>query len=200
MKYLRLEKNIVTEIIPEFNPLFPNVPVEERYPREFVKKLVAVNDDINVHTGMIKTDEGFSFPTNNFTAYSLKELINKKIAEFSDECNKRIITGIELNGRHYSMSVTDQLNMTVLRTEIMDGAETVAYHANGAAFELYTKEQFMEIYHACQKHRIKENTYFNQLKQYILSLADPETINSVRYGQPLTGVYLETYNNIVNYI
>lgn len=58
MKYVRLEKGIVAEIIPEFNPLFPDVPVSERYPQEFVKKLVETADETTVYVGMARQEDG----------------------------------------------------------------------------------------------------------------------------------------------
>lgn len=53
MVFARIEKTIVTEIIPEFDPVFPGVPVGERYPADVIKKLVAVEDEESVHVGMI---------------------------------------------------------------------------------------------------------------------------------------------------
>lgn len=58
MKYVRLEKGVVAEIIPEFNPLFPAVSVAERYPKEFVKKLIETSDDTVVYVGMVKQEDG----------------------------------------------------------------------------------------------------------------------------------------------
>ncbi len=64
MKYVRLNNNVVVEIIPEFDPVFPNVPITERYPAEFVKKLVAVDDSVEVRVGMVYNAETgvFSVP------------------------------------------------------------------------------------------------------------------------------------------
>jgi hypothetical protein len=53
MVFAKIEKTIVTEIIPEFDPTFPNVPVGERYPADVIKKLVAVEDEESVHVGMV---------------------------------------------------------------------------------------------------------------------------------------------------
>ena len=53
MVFARIDKTIVAEIIPEFDPVFPNVPIGERYPADVVKKLVAVQDETSVHVGMV---------------------------------------------------------------------------------------------------------------------------------------------------
>lgn len=61
MKYVRLNNNVAAEIIPEFDPTFPNVPITERYPAEFVKKLVAVDDNVEVRVGMVYDKETGAF-------------------------------------------------------------------------------------------------------------------------------------------
>ena len=61
MKYVRLNNNVVVEIIPEFDPIFPNVPITERYPAKFVEKLVAVDDSVEVRVGMVYNAEAGAF-------------------------------------------------------------------------------------------------------------------------------------------
>lgn len=56
-----INKNVVVEIIPEFNPIFPNVPVSERYPADIVRKMIAVDDEVNVHVGMVYDPEMGTF-------------------------------------------------------------------------------------------------------------------------------------------
>lgn len=52
MKYVLLDtNNIVCEIIPEFNPLIPDATLQERYPSDFVMKLLSVEDDTEVFPG-----------------------------------------------------------------------------------------------------------------------------------------------------
>ncbi len=64
MKYVRLNNNVVAEIIPAIDSAFPDVPIEQRYPAEFVKKLVAVDDSVEVRVGMVYDKEtgAFSVP------------------------------------------------------------------------------------------------------------------------------------------
>ena len=92
------------------------------------------------------------------------------------------------------MDITDQLNMETLYNDILNGAETVVYHADDEASQIYSSSDFTELYKTAQQHKKQEILYFNQLKQYVLTLDDAEKIRSVYYGQPLTGQFLETYN------
>lgn len=60
MKYFALtNQNKVVEIIPEFNSELPNVPLERRYPTEFINRLIEVDD--NVHAGMVYDSETGTF-------------------------------------------------------------------------------------------------------------------------------------------
>ena len=56
-----INKNVVVEIIPEFNPIFPNTPIEQRYPADVVRKMIAVPDGIDVHVGMVYDPEMGTF-------------------------------------------------------------------------------------------------------------------------------------------
>lgn len=200
MKYVRLEKNIVAEIIPEFNPLFPDVPVVERYPREFVKGLIETADETTVYVGMRHTQNGGFEIVPEYTAdiKTLSELKSLKLKELSGQCGKNITDGFDLNGSHYSMAITDQLNMTALYGAFSDGADSVIYHADGEPVKKFSKEEFILIYNTAQKHKNHQTIYFNLLKQYVNSLNDYETVNSTYYGQPLTGEYLESYQSMIN--
>ena len=47
-KYILLDGNNVKEIIPEFNPKFPNIPITKRYSEKFIEQLMAVPADTEV--------------------------------------------------------------------------------------------------------------------------------------------------------
>lgn len=49
--YILLENNTVKEIIPEVHPSLPGVPLEQRYPAQFIEKLIQVNDGQDVPLG-----------------------------------------------------------------------------------------------------------------------------------------------------
>ena len=59
MVYVRLNDNIVEEIIPEFDPTFPNVPIEQRYPADFVSGLIKAENGVEV--GMVYNHETGEF-------------------------------------------------------------------------------------------------------------------------------------------
>lgn len=79
--YIYLTKNNrVKEIIPTFNPLLPGVPINERYPEEFIDLLIEVEDNELVKEGFIYDNLTNSFrePTEEDNI-QIKENINKEL-------------------------------------------------------------------------------------------------------------------------
>lgn len=126
-----------------------------------------------------------------------QEYISIKLQELSNQCQKAITDGIEYNGEHFSYTLTDQNNISNTFQLAMSTGLSVPYHADGQDCRLYSKEEIMSIYFAQETNVTHHTTYYNQLKQYILTLTTEEEINAVEYGQELTGTYLETYNKIM---
>jgi len=54
----------VREVIPEFNPAFPGIPIEQRYSKEFLDHCLEVPDVVKVEPGMefLPLKNAFAFP------------------------------------------------------------------------------------------------------------------------------------------
>jgi len=76
MKYVRLEDNRAVEIIPEFNPAFPEIPIEKRYTKVFIDELIKVNDEVEVLEGWV-----YDELTNTFSEYKEPEFSNIELRE-----------------------------------------------------------------------------------------------------------------------
>lgn len=59
MKYIYLYNNMVAEIIPEIDPIFPEFTIEQRYSADFLKKCIKVEDNVDVSVGMLYKDGKF---------------------------------------------------------------------------------------------------------------------------------------------
>ncbi len=69
------------------------------------------------------------------------------------------------------------------------------YHANGKGCRLYSVEQIVNLYSTASMNKMHHQTYFNQMKMYIMSLEDKEAVDALEYGvSELNGEYLDTYN------
>lgn len=129
-----------------------------------------------------------------------EQVKNMKIQELSNICENEIYTGIEINGLSYSYTMQDQSNLINAITMAQATGLSIPYHADNQPCSLYTLVELMEIYVAEQMNITKNQTYFNQIKLYIISLTDRndlELVQSIYYGAKLTGEYLDNYNAIM---
>lgn len=59
--YILLSNNTVAEIIPDEDPIFPGIPIEQRYAPDFVAKLLHVADDTAVKQNQVYDPETGTF-------------------------------------------------------------------------------------------------------------------------------------------
>lgn len=63
--YILLDEQTVKEIIPDIDPVFPGVPITDRYAPDFVYKLMHVSDDVTVAQNDIYDPETQTFAPQN---------------------------------------------------------------------------------------------------------------------------------------
>lgn len=130
---------------------------------------------------------------------TVDEIRNMKISNLSSICNKQIIYGVDIDidgtMEHFSYSDEDQANIKELFDLVVQTNMPMYYHSDGNSCKLYTVDQIIAIYTTAVMNKMHHITYYNQLKMYLRSLEDSETISSVEYGYELTGEYLDTYNS-----
>lgn len=131
--------------------------------------------------------------------FKLEEAIQKKFDEINIECEKNIIAGIDYNGEHFSYELSDQSNIyNSMQLTKLTGLKA-PYHADGESCKLYSYEEIMAIYMLQEMNLTQNTTYANQLKMYVKTLDDMESIEKVEYGTELTGIFLEKYNEIMKH-
>lgn len=59
--YILLDENRVREIIPDIDPVFPGVPVGDRYPAKFLARLLHFADDTQVEQNWVYDPETETF-------------------------------------------------------------------------------------------------------------------------------------------
>lgn len=130
-----------------------------------------------------------------------EEVLNNKIGELSSICQYTIESGLNINGLHYSYTEKDQINLNDIVSTVKLTGLPLGYHADGQNCTEYSAEELINIYVQLAMNKYCQQTYFNQSREYLKSLEESdenkEILESYTYGTPLTGVYLETYNNMV---
>lgn len=130
-----------------------------------------------------------------------EEVLTNKINELSSTCQYTIEAGLEINDLHYSYTEKDQINLNDIVSTVKLTGLPLGYHADGQNCTEYSAEELMNIYIQLAMNKYCQQTYFNQSREYLKSLEESdvnkEIVESYTYGTPLTGVYLENYNNMV---
>ena len=135
-------------------------------------------------------------------AKTLEELRVDKEAELSAACNEAIVAGLDIQlpggtPEHFDYSERDQINIKEMFDAVLMGATMYPYQSEDGGCRTYTAAEIVTIYPALAGNKTAQLTYYHQLKDYMATLDTAEEIRAVTYGQPLTGEYMEHYNEMV---
>ena len=106
--------------------------------------------------------------------------------EIGAACSAAIYAGIEVNGRHYSLTEHDQTEIMAQYTLVKEGAAAVPYHADGQLCRMYPAEEFAALAQAATAHVFYHRTYCNHLNAWI-ARAGLEELAGIAYGAELPG-------------
>lgn len=139
---------------------------------------------------------------HKYTDEEKESYLNNKLSSLSNSCNEQIINGAEItlsdeSKKTFSYSIEDQANVSEMFNAIVMGATSYPYHANGEGCKMYSAEDIVKIYSTLTALKTSQVTYYNQLRKYVKTLEFVPDIQSVTYGQELTGSYLDTYNELI---
>lgn len=134
---------------------------------------------------------------------TLENIKTNKISELNTICNKMITDGVdvEIDGKteHFSYTIEDQANIDDIAQMAKSTNMEQSYHCDNGSCKLYTVEEITKIYMTQKMNKAHNITYANQLKLYVKSLKEKAEVESIAYGQDLTGEYLNTYNTIMEH-
>lgn len=135
---------------------------------------------------------------------TLSEIISEKLTELSAACKTAIFDGITLTTedgveRHFAGDEQDQINIDQVLRACEGGAPGWLYQSEGEegqAGECFwcTATDAKRISNGLAIDKTKKRTYHNAMKKYVLQLTTVEEVQSVQWGQPLAGQWLEEYN------
>ena len=100
----------------------------------------------------------------------------KLIQELSNECERKITSGIEYNEKQYSLSLADQININNMYQKVTSSANTlsaddsITYHANNEVESEIDMQTVLGLKQSMDDHVQSCRTHYNKLKHYLLSL------------------------------
>jgi len=116
-----------------------------------------------------------------------------KIDEMRRACEVAIIQGVDVTydgvSHHYSLELTDQLNILALQDAIEQGAQQIPYHGDNEPCRYYSQDEFLAVVAAANAHKTYHTTYFNSLKAYIESIDTLDVLNEIVYGTTIPDAY-----------
>lgn len=168
-----------------------------------------LSEDGTEVTSMTWEEEGYQHFLDTLPDWSLTA-IPQKVNEFSKICQQTIENGADIvfdeadaenATEHFDFTTEDQANINSMFNAVLLGATEYPYHSKGNICKVYTKEQISKIYITMQATVTGQISYYNAMKNYLetefAGKRDEESeaqFRAIQYGDPLTGVYLENYN------
>lgn len=130
------------------------------------------------------------------TSEPIDKVISQKKAELSEECEKAIIAGVDVDNAHYSLTIEDQANILAL-TPLAQAGSSVFYHSDSNMCCEYSSDEFLAVVNAATVFKTLQTTYCNLLMRQVEAMTDAEEVRAVKYGvTELTGEFAERYEMI----
>lgn len=107
-----------------------------------------------------------------------------KKQEMGANCTAHIYAGIEVDGKHYSLTEHDQTELMAQFQTIKEGAAAVPYHADGELCRMYPAAEFAELAKQATAHVFYHRTYCNHLNVWI-ARATVKQVAKIEYGSEL---------------
>ena len=113
-----------------------------------------------------------------------------KTDEVNAACQATIAAGVDVDGKHYSLTAQDQTNLMALQAAIIAaGAETVLYHADGELCGPYTADEIGALATTANRFITYNISYCNHLHVWI-DRTDGEELAGVSYQPEQQGADL----------
>ena len=145
---------------------------------------------------LVLNDDGSKIIDVVATSEPIDKVISQKKAELSTECEKAIVTGVDVGDAHYSLTIEDQANILAL-TPLAQAGNSVFYHSDSNMCCEYSSDEFLAVVNAATVFKTLQTTYCNLLMRQIEAMTDAEEVRAVKYGvTELTGEFAERYEMI----
>lgn len=110
----------------------------------------------------------------------------EKQIELSNQCNQIITSGIDVKTtqgiEHFSLTETDQINLTNATLAINQGATAYPYHADGQMCRMFTAEELQDIGQTAIEFKIYQTTLCNHLLTWARRVTTIEELQQITYS------------------
>lgn len=125
---------------------------------------------------------------------TLAEVKTRCLAKLSKDCQQTIYNGVDVElsdgtTRHFDLEIEDQLNLLTLSTLIANGETMLPYHASDELCTYYSAEDILTITQTATEYKTYHTTYYNSLKNWIMSMDSIAEVGVVQYGDAVPPEY-----------
>jgi len=147
---------------------------------------VYLSNDGSIYTAPKETE---ALPGESYEP-TLEELKASKLTMVNTACNAAITAGCDViltdgTVEHYSLSETDQINLSAAVAAVQAGTAAYPYHADGELCRMYQADDIMLIGTAATGHKLYHTTYCNHLRSWIQRVKMVEELDAISYGVEL---------------
>ena len=130
----------------------------------------------------------------------LAEIIEKKVTILGNRCTETIEAGFECDGKHYSLSSFDQMDIDAQLSNILNiGMTSVCYHSDNSLCTMYDAKDFLKVACIAKAVILKHKTYVNHLINMVKKMTNIDEIMAVEYGvtELAPGEVKKNYDDII---
>lgn len=127
---------------------------------------------------------------------TLEEVQEQKVSEMNAIQQQVVANGCEVQlsdgtKERFTLTTNDQLSLNALSVKTLEGMQIVPWHPADESVhcKFYSEEDMKKITDACMNWVAYHVTYFRDLRIYIRSLQDKNTINAIQYGDNIPTEY-----------
>lgn len=129
---------------------------------------------------------------------TLDEVKESKKAEIKMKVQNEILSDVMIASYVFGYNESDMIAIrNAYEDSISSGMSVILKDSTGQSREL-NEEEITDLYKKQEIKRLEKESYAQCLLDYIDGLTSKEAVNSVEYGDELTGKYLEKYNEKVS--
>lgn len=129
---------------------------------------------------------------------TLDEVKESKKAEIKMKVQNEILSDVMIASYAFGYNESDMIAIrNAYEDSISSGMSVILKDSTGQTREL-NEEEITDLYKKQEIKRLEKESYAQCLLDYIDGLMSKEAVNSVEYGDELTGKYLEKYNEKVS--
>lgn len=148
-----------------------------------------------IYTSDVDLDgDGILDPLDEDDCMTIDFVKASKINALSKICSKTIVEGFDVvlsdgNNYHFSLKIVDQIKIRDLKIKVNAGETLLYYHADGQLCQYFSSDDVNLIYQYMEMIIDYNTTYFNSMKNYILSIKDINIISAIQYGDEVPEEY-----------